>query len=135
MRVAVPPGVASVMRMIEPGGMVVSGAAGVMVVPEVLPVTPELPEVAVGLEVLLEVALPKAVAGPVAPELPESPERALPPVAVALPRTAVLVAVVVMKAGAEIPVLPELPDVATGEETAVLEALPVSPVLVALDWP
>src|SRR5438270_642462 len=118
MRVAVPPGVASVMRMIEPGGIVVSGAAGVMVVPEVKPVTkvrlrasPVAPEAALVIEaaplLALETALPKAVAGPVAPELPESPDRALPPVAVALPRTAVLVAVVVMNAGAEIPVLPE----------------------------
>jgi hypothetical protein len=79
-------------------------------------------------------ALPMATAGPVFPELPEFPDLASPPTAIAVPRMPVLVAVGLEVAAPVEPVDPELPETATGFDTAFDVALPVRPVLVALDW-
>ncbi|MGH9280182.1 MAG: hypothetical protein ACRD12_19040 [Acidimicrobiales bacterium] len=79
-------------------------------------------------------ALPMAVAGPVLPELPEFPEVALPPIAIAVPRIPSFRAVTLTVAAPVDPVEPELPETAVGFETALDEAFPVFPLLVALDW-
>jgi hypothetical protein len=89
--------------------------------------------VALAPELALLTALPTAMAGPVLPELPELPDVAVPPMATAVPRMPVLVAVGFDVAPPVLPVLPELPETATGLLTADDDAGPVFPVLVALD--
>jgi hypothetical protein len=84
-------------------------------------------------ELALLLALPTATAGPVFPELPELPDVALPPAAMAVPRMPVFVAVGLDVAAPVLPVFPEFPDTATGLLTADDDAGPVLPVLVALD--
>jgi hypothetical protein len=68
------------------------------------------------------------------PELPELPDEALPtPMATAVPRMPVLVAVGFDVTAPVLPVVPEFPETATGLLTADDDAGPVLPVLVALD--
>jgi hypothetical protein len=97
----------------------------------VLPDAALLMALAPELAVLL--ALPVAIAAPVFPESPESPDLALPPTATAPPRIPELVAVGFDVAAPVFPVFPEPPDTATGLLTADDDAGPVFPVLVALD--
>src|SRR5947209_1421650 len=78
------------------------------------------------------VASPVIRASPVVPELPESPDRAVPPT-LALPLMPVLMAPAVRLTSPVAPVLPESPDIAVGLPTAVELAPPVLPVLVAED--
>jgi hypothetical protein len=105
--------------------------------PVLFTAAPVLPDaallVALAPELALLLAFPMATAGPVSPELPELPDWALPPMATAVPRIPVLVAVGFDVAAPVLPVLPELPDTATGLLTADEDAGPVFPVLVALD--
>ena len=79
-------------------------------------------------------ALPMAVASPESPESPESPDSAPPEMAMAVPSSALLVAVGLEVASPVSPVSPVSPLVAVGLDSASLSASPVSPVLVALDW-
>ncbi len=102
---------------------------------EAFPVRPDADtEVAPAPEFAALTAFPMAVAFPVLPESPESPDDAPPPTTTAVPRMAWLVADGLDVAAPVEPVEPELPEVATGFETAADEAFPVLPVLVALDW-
>ncbi len=78
-------------------------------------------------------AKPIARASPVSPELPEFPDVASPPMAMAAPRMPVLMAVGLEVALPVFPVGPELPETATGDEVALEVAEPVLPELVALD--
>ena len=96
------------------------------------PVRPEVADPVVRApELAVLVAWPNAVAPPVPPELPESPEVAVPPRAEALPRVALFTAVMPTAAAPVGPVGPESPEVATGSAVAVEVAGPVLPLLVA----
>jgi hypothetical protein len=84
-------------------------------------------------ELAAEIAVPLALALPVRPVFPLSPECAEAST-FTLPLIAVLLAETCDEAAPVLPLSPEFPDVADGLETDVDEAAPVLPVLVADDW-
>lgn len=105
--------------------------------PVLLSAAPVFPDAALLLalapELAVLLAVPTAMAGPVLPEAPELPVRALPPAATAVPKMPVFVAFGLDMAAPVGPVGPELPETATGLLEADDDAGPVAPVLVALD--
>src|SRR6266568_3975936 len=99
-----------------------------------LPVSPDTaPEADVAPELAADTATPTALASPVEPEFPLSPDRASA-FTVALPLMAVLLADRLTWTSPVLPVEPESPEVAIGFDSDVDDAAPVLPVLVADDW-
>ena len=100
--------------------------------------SPVSPEVDVALEpaplLAIESAVLAALALPVLPVRPESPDRTVEALMLALPLILVFMVAAVSLASPVLPEAPESPDMATGSAVAVEEAAPVLPVLVADDW-
>ena len=102
-----------------------------------LAASPVLPDWAaepdVAPEFALDTAAPVALALPVCPEFPLSPERASA-FTLTLPLMAVFDADTLLWTSPVRPVEPELPETATGLDVDVDDAAPVLPVLVDDDW-
>src|SRR5207248_1475019 len=98
-----------------------------------LPVSPDTaPEADVAPELAADAATPLALALPVRPEFPLSPDRASA-FTVALPLMAVLLADRLTWTSPVLPVEPESPETTTGFDSDVDDAAPVLPVFVAED--
>ena len=140
-----PPGASSAMRLVAdpPDPAVASAPPPAPPGPasenanRLLAARPVLPDNALAAELAplfaAESAPPAANAAPVAPDPPVVPVWTVPPVAVAEPRMAELVAVGDDVAAPVPPVAPELPPAATGADSANEDAAPVSPVFVLPD--